>query len=360
MTTKRYLSNKKTTQQTISISPSLKDWIRRYVSVMHKKNLEEENYKSISAFYCSVMENVLKIFKQGKSLIDFEHFPDSEIHKFYGEEARFSLPFVEASMIMSSFTPVDFFFDQQIFYNMANLVSKSIEPYSMDSIKNLFARVINRQVQNNVIKDARWEVFPTKGNKGFDGMVEYSGNYKFLHINNVKFAVALLGLVGLKITDFHYSGENKYVRIKFTTDELFFNKEETIEARTELAKKNKDYVINLFRVVEHGDPHLWLRLSDNNHTLISFRTREDFDECLTKVESDLKKYGSKEDFNLMLIKFFEQIHWIRIIDEKELSFQILISEDSHKNEREMLLSYLSKNFRVVEKAQIFSLQSNFS
>ena len=141
---------------------------------------------------------------------------------------------------------------------------------------------------------------------------------------------------------------------------MFFNKEETIEARTELAKKNKDYVINLFRVVEHGDPHLWLRLSDNNHTLISFRTREDFDECLTKVESDLKNYGSKEDFNLMLLKFFEQIHWIRIIDEKELSFQILISEDSHKNEREMLLSYLSKNFRVVEKAQIFSLQSNFS
>jgi hypothetical protein len=243
---------------------------------------------------------------------------------------------------------------------MANLVSKNIEPYSMDSIKNLFVRVINRQVQNNVIKDARWEVFPKKGNKGFDGMVEYSGNYKFLHINNVKFAVALLGLGGLKITDFHYSGENKYVRIKFTTDELFFNKEEKIEARTELAKKNKDYVINLFRVIQHGIPHLWLRLSDNHHTLISFRNREDFDECLTKVESDLKKYGSKEDFNLMLLKFFEQIHWVRIIDEMELSFQFLISENQHKNEREMLLSYLLQYFRVVEKAQIYYLQSNFS
>ena len=360
MTTKRYLSNKKTTQQTISISPSLKDWIRRYVSVMNKKNPDDEDYKSISAFYCSVMENVLKIFEQGKSLIDFERFPDSEIHKFYGEEGRFSLPFLEATVRMSTFTPVDFFFDQQIFFNMANLVSKSIDPHSMDSLKNLFARVINRQIQNNVIKDARWDVFPKKGKKGFDGMVEYSGNYKFLHINNVKFAVALIGLVGLKVTEFHYSGEDKYIRIKFTTDELFFSREEAIKERTELAKKNKDYVINLFRVIEHGSPHLWLRLSKNIHNIISFRNREDFDECLAKVESDLKKYCSKDDDNLYLLRFFEQIHWIRIIDETELSFQFLISEDRYKNERELLLSYLSKNFRIVDKDQIFSLQSNLS
>jgi hypothetical protein len=187
-------------------------------------------------------------------------------------------------------------------------------------------------------------------------MVEYSGNYRFLHINNVKFAVALLGLVGLKITDFHYSGEDKYVRIKFTTDELFFNKEEAIEARTELAKKNKDYVINLFRVIEHGTPHLWLRLSDNSHNIISFRNIEDFEECLTKVESDLKTYGPKEGFGLDLLRFFEQIHWIRIFDEQEHSFQFLISENRYKNEREMLLSYLSKNFRILEKAQIYYLQ----
>jgi len=360
MTTKRYLSNKKTTQQTISISPSLKDWIKRYVSVMHKKNPEDENYKSISAFYCSVMENVLKIFEQGKSLIDFDHFPDSEIHKFYVEEGRFSLPFIEACVIMSAFAPIDFFFNQQIFFNMSDLVSKSIEPYSMDSIKNLFARVTNRLLENNLIKNPRWDVFPKKSNKGFNGIIEYSGNYKFLHIVNVKFNATLMGLVGLKITEFHYSGEDKYVRIKFTTDELFFRREEAIEARTKLAKKNRDYVINLFRVIEHGSPHLWLRLSKNIHSIISFRNKEDFKECLENVACDLKKYGSKEDYNLYLLRFFEQIHWIRIIDEKEYSFQFLISQNRYKNERELLLSYLAKNFRVLDKDQIFSLQSNFS
>ena len=93
MTTKRYLSNKKTTQQTISISPSLKDWIRRYVSVMHKKKPEEEYYKSISAFYCYILEKVLKIFQEGKSLDDFDRLvsfkretgPNKYEHRYYYE-----------------------------------------------------------------------------------------------------------------------------------------------------------------------------------------------------------------------------------------------------------------------------------
>ena len=358
MTTKKFLSNKKTTQQTISISPSLKDWIRRYVSVMHKKKPEEENYKSLSAFYCSVMENVLKIFEQGKSLIDFEHFHDREIQKLYPDEGIFSLPFVEASVIMSSFMPIDFFFDKPIFFNMANLVLKTIDSYSMDSIKNIFARIKNRLVQNNLIKDVRWDIVPKKGMKGFDGVLEYSGNYKFVHINNIKFNISLMGLMGLKITDFHYSGEDKYVRIKFTTDDVLFSNEEAIEARTELAKNNQDYVINLFRIMEHGTPHLWQRLSNNDHLFISFRNEEDFDECLLKLESDLKKYGSKEDYNLNLLRFLEQIHWIRIIDKNELSFQFTVSENNHKNERELIVSYLAKQFRVFEKAQIYYLQSN--
>ena len=358
MTTKRYLSNKNTTQQTISISPSLKDWIRRYVSIMHKKKPEDEDYKSISAFYCSAMENVLRIFELGKDLKDFENFHDREIQKLYPDEGRFSLPFVEASVIMSSFMPIDFFFEKPFFFNMANLVLKNIDSYSMDSIKNIFTRIKNRLVQNNLIKDVRWDIVPKKGKKGFEGVLEYSGNYKYIHINNVKFNSALMGLAGLRITDFHYSGEDKYVRIKFTTDDMLFSNEEAIEARTELAKNNQDYVINLFRVMEHGTPHLWQRLSNNDHILISFRNEEDFDECLLKLEVDLKKYGFEEDFGLYLLRFFEQIHWIKIVDESELAFQFLISEDNHKNERELISNYLSKHFRVVEKAQIYYLQSN--
>ena len=167
-----------------------------------------------------------------------------------------------------------------------------------------------------------------------------------------------MGLAGLRITDFHYSGEDKYVRLKFTTDDMLFSNEEAIEARTELAKNNQDYVINLFRVMEHGTPHLWQRLSNNDHILISFRNEEDFDECLLKLEVDLKKYGFEEDFGLYLLRFFEQIHWIKIVDESELAFQFLISEDNHKNERELISNYLSKHYRVVEKAQIYYLQSN--
>jgi len=335
MTTKRNLSSKKTSQQTISI------------------------YKSISAFYCTTMENVLKVFEQGKTLIDLKNFPDSELKKLYIDEGRFSLPFIEASAIMGSFMPLDFFYEKQIFFNMDNLVSKNIEPYSIDSINNLFTIVKNRLVQNNLIKDVRWDIVPKIDQKGFDGLIEYSGNYKFLHINNVKYNISLMGLMGLKITDLHYSGEDNYVRLKFTTDKLFFRNQEAMEARTELAKKNEKYITNLFRIIEHGAPHLWQRLSNNNHAIISFRNKEDFYDCLAEVESDLKRYGSKEDFDLDLLKFFEFLHWIKIIDKKELTFQFTVSEDDHKPERELLVGYLSKNFTILEKAQIYYLESKY-
>ena len=363
MTSKRYLSNKKTTQQTISISPSLKDWIGRYVSVMHKKNPENGNYKSISAFYYSVMENVLKTFEKGKTLDDIGRLQDRELKKLLNEEGRFSLPYLNACVMMSSFMPLDYFFDKPIksfLFRWFNLFFKKIDPYSTKGIQNIFTMIRNRALENHIVKKRRWEFFPKKDKKGFDGLIEDTSNYKFIHLSNMKINMTFLALLGIKITEFQYSGENNYAKVRFTTTDLYFNPEEATNERFALAKENIDYLINLSRVVEHGTPHLWQRLSDNSHAIISFRNKEDFDECLTKLESDLKKYSSKKDYSLNLLRFFEHIQWIKIIDESELSFQFLISEDNHKNERELLLSYFSKSFKVLEKGQIFSLQSNFS
>ena len=102
---------------------------------------------------------------------------------------------------------------------------------------------------------------------------------------------------------------------------------------------------------------MWQRLSNNTHHVISFRNKEDFDAFLVKLEADLKKYVSKEKFGLFILKFFEEIHWIKILDETELSFQFLISEQDHKRERELLLNYFSKNYEVIVKNQIYSIQT---
>ena len=63
MTSQRYLSQKKNVCQTISLSPALKDWLKRYVRVKHRENKEENQFKSVSAFVTSL---VVKEMSQGK------------------------------------------------------------------------------------------------------------------------------------------------------------------------------------------------------------------------------------------------------------------------------------------------------
>ena len=60
-TSKKFLSEKKTSQQTISISPALKDWIERYVSVNRKEYPKDMRFKSISSFYNYTMDKCMEI-----------------------------------------------------------------------------------------------------------------------------------------------------------------------------------------------------------------------------------------------------------------------------------------------------------
>jgi len=363
MTSKRFLSNKKTMQQTISISSSLKEWIGRYVSIMHKKNPDNRNYDSTSAFYCSVMENMLKIFESGKTLDNFEKLQDRSLKKLLNEDAQVDLPLLDQFVKMDSFMPLGYFFDKPIksfLFKWINLFFKRIDPNSTEGIQSIFIMIRNRAVENHIVEERKWMLFPKKDNKGFDGLFESTSNYEFIHLNNLKINIAFLALLGIKITDFQYLREKKYARTRFTTTDLYFNPNDALNERFTLAKENIDHLTNLSRVIEYGTPHLWQGLSNSNHAIISFRNKDDFDKYLTKLESDLMEFGFKKDFNLNLLRFFEQIHWIKIIDKSELSFQFLISKDNHKNERELLLSYVSKSFTVLEKNQIFSLQSKVS
>lgn len=77
------LSKKKITQQTISISPLLKEKIENYISKFNKKNPKDSRFKSVSAFYNSVMEQTMEIFSKGKTLEDLDRFVDAEIQGFF-------------------------------------------------------------------------------------------------------------------------------------------------------------------------------------------------------------------------------------------------------------------------------------
>ena len=64
MTAQKYLSQKKTVCQTFSLSPALKEWLKRYVHVNYKKAPDEDHFKSVSAFIASLL--VKEMSQDGK------------------------------------------------------------------------------------------------------------------------------------------------------------------------------------------------------------------------------------------------------------------------------------------------------
>ena len=129
MTPSKFLSNKKSTQQSISISPALKDWVERYVRVQHQKNPEDERYKSVSAFYCSVMEKVLHTFEIGKTLDDFDRLMDPQMNDFIDDfSSNLFIPYIEPAVAMDKYSLVGFKSTTHLFMKMLNIFKEDVDP----------------------------------------------------------------------------------------------------------------------------------------------------------------------------------------------------------------------------------------
>ncbi len=63
MAAQKYLSQKRTAQQTISLSPALKEWLQRSVRVYNREAPENERFKRVSAFASYAIEKALTELK---------------------------------------------------------------------------------------------------------------------------------------------------------------------------------------------------------------------------------------------------------------------------------------------------------
>ncbi len=357
MTTKRYMSNKKTSQQTISISPSLKDWIRRYVSVMHKKNPEDENYKSVSAFYCSVMENILQIFEEGKTLDDFDKNVDKELDNIYEPlSANVLLPFYESEVSMNKYLIVDFKENMRLFFVMRKAFMSGIDLDDYQTIQSIFNRIKKRYMKAKATKYLNLDIFTKKGKSQLWGILEHVGLYKNLHHVNCKMMAEALGIIGIKITGFLYSEEDLYYRMELAITDLYYTPNLALKKRIDLLKQNVEYLINYNRVLDDTANHLWVRMAEDNDAIINFKNDECRKKWIETIENDLRKFGTKEVFLLKLLKFFDRLHWIRIENEKDISFQINLTKSKNQNDTNFLFDYLSKYSQISEKNGIYYLE----
>ncbi|UCD01338.1 MAG: hypothetical protein JSV23_10745 [Promethearchaeota archaeon] len=347
MSTERPLSKKKITQQTISISPALKNKIEGYVNEKYKQHPEDKRFKSISAFYNYVLDKTMNILEKGKTLDDFEAFVDTEIKDIF-QNISFSalIPYYENAIRTNRYTSPTLERNPFFYFTLRRIYTSRMDPYDITSIKTIFNRVRNYVFSNNLSKEFRLDLFTGKGIKDLSGIFEHAGLYENLCYENYKFSAAFFGLLGTKITNFLYSRKEDYCRFDLKATDLFFIKDLAKKERINLMEHNLSFFINYNRIINDKDYYLWMKLANDKNIIITFNNEETKQEWVKLIESEIEKFGEEEEFHLNFLKFFEKLHWIEIESEKDLIFQIRLLKSKYQSERESLLKILSKKSKV--------------
>ncbi|MFX1457349.1 MAG: hypothetical protein ACFFDB_18440 [Promethearchaeota archaeon] len=358
MSSKKFLSTKKTAQQTISISPALKDWITRYVHVKNQKNQEDYRFKSVSAFYNYVMEKIMDLFKKGKTIDDLERIEDKKIKQFFDRFTfQATIPLYEMSIEDHKYSPFSFDFNTRFLLLYLEMFKNEVRTHNFEDVDIFFEKLRSRFAKTTISKDMKLELFLSKNKEPARGILEVIGKYKNLHFENCKFFAAIFGILGVRVTDFIYSPDEYYCRLELLETDLLFNRTELVmNERLKLIEENVDYITNYYRLLNDKDFYLWMRLAGDNDTFISFKTKTAFKKWIKNVEEQLRKFGIKGDFLAKVLQFFEKLHWIRIENVNNLSFRIERVIEENKEQRQFLVDYLSKISNLSEVNGIFYLK----
>ena len=357
MTSKKYLSNKRTAQQTISTSPAIKDWVKRYVHVNHKEKPNDERYRSISNFYNYVMENMLQLFEEGKTIDDLKRLENKKVKEFF-ERFTFkaTIPLYEMAIEPNKYTHFSFEFNTRFLLMYLDFFWNEVRSHNFKDIELFFEKIRSRYATSNVSKDMRLEIFPGKDKQPGKGSLEFIGKFKNLHFENCKFFAAVFGILGVKVTDFIYSQEDYYCRLELLETELLFKKELAKKERLKLLKENVNFIINFNRLLDDKDKYLWMKLAEDNELYISFKSKNAFNKWIKTIEEDLRKFGTQEDFLNKILQFFNKIHWIRIDNLKELSFRIEQAIEKNTEQKQLLIDYLSQYTEINQKDTLYYLK----
>jgi len=357
MTKKKYLSNKKTVQQTISLSPALKDWIKRYVNVNHRENPNDERFSSVSAFYNYVMDNILELFEKGKTLDDIKRVEDKDVSDFF-EPFTFkaTIPLYEMVSETNRYTPFSFDFTTRFLINYTNWMRRQFRPGNFKDLSLLFERITSRYGTSNVSVDMRLEIIPSENQQPTRGVLEFIGKQRNLHFENCKYFAAIFGMLGSRVTDFIYSPVDYYCRMDLIETDLLHKKELVKKERIKLLKENVNYIINYNRMLDDKDKYLWMNLAEDNELFINFKNKNAFKKLIKIIEGDLRKYGTQDDFLKKILKFFNRIHWIKIEALKDLSFRMEDVIEKNTEQKQLIINYLSQFKKLSQKNEIYYLK----
>ncbi len=357
MPPEKKLSTKKISQQTISITPELRERLEKFILENQEKSPNDKRFKSISSYYNFILEKTMDCFEKGKNLDDFELFVDGEIRNFFDKISFNALiPYYEDAIKTNKYTDPAFEKTPFLFLTLRRLYLTMMDPNDISSIKNIFNRVRNYLFSNNLTVEFSLDLFTRENGVDMKGIFEYAGIYKNLCFETSKYTAALFGLLGAKITNIIYSDKDIYYRFDLETTDLFFQKELLKHDRIKLMKHNIAQLINYQKILDDDDYHLWMKMAEDRNVILSFNTEQAQQQWVNLIEINLRSIVEKEDIPLYVLKFFEKLHWVEIESEKELIFQVRLSKTKHQYEMQFLFDTLSKYSKISELDKIYYLE----
>jgi hypothetical protein len=343
-TSKKFLSEKKTAQQTISISPALKDWVERYVNVNKKKHPKDKRFKSISSFYNYIMDKSMEILNQGKTLDDFQKFVDQETEDFFEKITfRAFIPFHEDSVRTHRYTNLSLNKIFPFLFFIRKLYLDGVQPHDYAEIQKRFDILTNFYLENKIVKHIKMEIMSSGDPKSPEGIFECIGNYRNLFWENCKMNAAAYGIIGAKITKVIYSEKDLYCRFNLKATDLVFNKGKLRKKRIELVKYNVNCLMNYNQIINDKDDfYLWMKFAEDKDAYIKFHEGKVRDQWIREIVDNIEKINKPEGIIPNILRFFDKLHWIDIEDMASNSFNVRLSEETDNKEIDYLLNVLSK------------------
>lgn len=357
-TAKKFLSNKKVEQQTISISPALKDWIRRYISVNHKKNPDDKRFKSVSAFYNFAMESLLKLFNEGKTFEDLKTKEDKEYKDVFDAFTfKATVPLYDMVAESNRYISIPFDFVASFIMFVYRLYKKNIRKNNYEDVQLIFERFKNRAYPSNITQELTLEIFTNENEKYAKGIFVFVGKQRNLHFENCKFFAAIFGILGVRVTEFTYSSKDYYCRFDLIETDLLFREDLAKKERIKLLNDNVNFIINYDRLLDDKDKHLWMKLAEDPMLFINFKNKHAFNRWVKIIETDLSRFTRRKNYLGKILRFFEKLRWIKIINYQNLTFQIEKALESESRQKKWLIDYLSKLSNITHIDEIYSLKN---
>ena len=356
MTSKKdNLSEKKVATQNISISPALKSWVKQFVKKKHAQEPDSEMYRSVSSFICEILEKALTQFESGKKLEEIDDIMKDEVDSIYSKfSGNLFLPFTEPATELNAYVPFKFHSLRGIFMQMFKFYFSDLldTNRNIEGLQKFFERIRTRYLKTGLTQEMNLQSNFGEGKDRW--IIEHIGTtYRYLHYLNIKLIGAMIGLLGLKIINVDYSAPQNYCRIDFIVTDAFYNTDVPRSERVKLFRANMNHFINYTRILSDHYVHTWIHHAEDEDKFITFKNERDFESTLNKLLEDIEHYGGNVDRELHLLKFFEAIHWIRIINPEDLTFKFVLPSKRFEWERKLLFNKLSLYPEIVHQNEKF-------